>query len=161
MQKIMTLFALLAVLAFAGSAIAMDDMTKDVTGTKAADHSTMDHGSKTQGETFVHAAMVDGLHAEFQVMDLAAMNITDPEGKTHHVMATFMKDGKKIEDAAGKLKLIAPSGKEQTAAFKNFGGGVFAANFLIDEDGKWGVICLFKEGQNKHTVKFWYPHGGM
>ena len=103
--------------------------------------------------------MVDGIHAEFQIMDLASMNMTDPEGRTHHVMVSFMKDEQKITQAVGKVKLIAPSGKEQLADLKDFGSGVFAVNFTIDEQGKWGVICLFKDTDGKHTVKFWYTHG--
>jgi hypothetical protein len=44
---------------------------------------------------------------------------------------------------------------------KNFGSGLFATNFTIDEKGKWGVICLFKDTDGKHTVKFWYDHHMM
>ncbi len=121
----------------------------------------MDHGSKKEGGTFKHMAMVDGIHAEFQVMDLATMNMTDPGGKTHHVMATFSKNSEKITQAVGKIKLIAPSGEEQVETLKDYGNGVFAANFNIDEAGKWGVICLFKDSEGKHTAKFWYEHHKM
>lgn len=146
MKKLITLFTLVVALAFAGSALAMEGM---------------DHGSSTEGGTFKHTVMVDGIHAEFQIMSLAAMNMTDPEGKTHHVMLSLMKDDAKIEKAVGKIKLIAPSGKEQVGTMKDFGNGVYAANFNIDEDGKWGVICLFKDKDGKHTVKFWYKHMKM
>ena len=61
----------------------------------------------------------------------------------------------------GKVKLISPSGKEQIANLKGYGGGVFAANFTIDEPGKWGVICLFKDDMGPQTVKFWCPHMAM
>lgn len=118
----------------------------------------MSHGSKAEGGHFTHSAMADGIHSEFQVMSLASMKMKDPEGKTHHVMASFMRDDEKLTMAVGKVKLIAPSGKEQTASLKDYGGGNFAANFTIDEPGKWGVICLFKDDSGKHTVKFWYPH---
>ncbi|MBU1564535.1 MAG: hypothetical protein KJ630_02775 [Proteobacteria bacterium] len=121
----------------------------------------MEHGTAQKGESFVHAAMVDGIHAEFQVMDLASMKMTDPEGKTHHVMASFLKNSEKIIKAAGKIKLIAPSGKEQIGDMKDYGSGVFAANFKIDENGKYGVICLFKDDTGQHTVKFWYEHHKM
>ena len=121
----------------------------------------MNHGSDSKDGTFKHSAMAGDIHVEFQVMDLASMNMNDPEGKTHHVMATFTRDGKKLESVAGKVKLISPSGKEQLAGLKDFGGGVYAANFTIDEPGKWGVISLFKNGEGQHTVKFWYPHTDM
>ena len=133
----------------------------DKTDMDAMDHSQMDHGSSQDGGVFTEMVMVDGIHAEFQVMELASMNMTDPEGRTHHVMATFVKDGKKIDKAVGRVKIISPSGKEQIADLKDYGGGVYAANFTIDEDGKWGVICLFKDADGKHTAKFWYHHGMM
>ncbi|MBU1001773.1 MAG: hypothetical protein KKE73_04555 [Proteobacteria bacterium] len=143
MKNTLIALTIAALLTIAGSAFAMEDMT---------------HGSTTDGDAYKHAAMVDGIHAEFQVMDLASMNMSDPEGKTHHVMAMFMKDNKMIEKAVGKIKLIAPSGKEQVQTLKDFGGGNFAANFSFDEPGKWGVICLFKDDAGKHIVKFWYDH---
>lgn len=146
MKKLLIIAALMTFTAFAGNAFAMDDM---------------DHGSSSEGGHFKHAAMVDGIHAEFQIMSLASMNMTDPDGKTHHVMATFKKDDARIEKLAGKVKLIAPSGKEQVATLKDFGGGQFAANFTIDENGKWGVICLFKDDSGKHVAKFWYDHMSM
>jgi len=118
----------------------------------------MEHGDSSKNGQFVHTDMVDGIHASFEVMDLASMNMKDPAGKTHHVMATFMRDQQKLEKVIGKVKLIAPSGTEQVGTFKDFGSGVFAANFKIDEPGKWGVICLFEENGTTHTVKFWYPH---
>lgn len=126
---------------------------------ESMDHSKMDHGTSQEGGTFKHALMVDGIHAEFQIMDLASMKMTDPDGHTHHVMVSFMKDGEKITNAVGKVKLISPAGKEQIGDLKDFGSGVFAANFTIDEQGKWGVICLFKDLDGKHTAKFWYEHG--
>lgn len=151
---------------FIGSAMAMDSKssdhaTMDKPKMEGMDHSKMDHGSSQEGGTFKHAVMIDGIHAEFQIMELASMNMSDPEGRTHHVMASFMKDGEKITNAVGKVKLIAPSGKEQLADLKDFGSGVFAANFTIDEQGKWGVICLFKDMDGKHTAKFWYENGVM
>ncbi|TKB28073.1 hypothetical protein FCL47_00860 [Desulfopila sp. IMCC35006] len=155
-----------------GSAMAMDNKSSDHAQheTQATmdrpkmggmDHSQMDHGSSQEGGTFKHAVMVDGIHAEFQIMELASMNMSDPEGRTHHVMVSFMKDGQPVAQVVGKVKLIAPSGKEQIGDLKDFGSGVFAANFTIDEHGQWGVICLFKDMGGKHTVKFWYKHGAM
>lgn len=145
MKKISLLIAIIS-LVFAGSSMAM---------------SGMDHGSGEKDGKFVHTAMVDGLHVEFQVMDLASMNMQDPDGKTHHVMATIKKDDQQLDKIAGKIKLISPSGKEQIADMKDYGSGVFAANFTIDEPGKWGVICLFKDDGGQHTAKFWYSHMPM
>lgn len=122
------------------------------------DHGKMDHGSKHDAGTFTHTTMAGDTHAEFQVMELASMNITDPAGNTHHVMATFSRNGEIFEKVVGKVKLVSPSGEEQIAPLENFGSGVFAANFTIDRPGKWGVICLFKNDTEQHTVKFWYAH---
>ncbi|OEU57745.1 MAG: hypothetical protein BA862_12620 [Desulfobulbaceae bacterium S3730MH12] len=152
MKKIITLIGLVCVMV-AGSSWAMDHSKM---GKKA--NGGMEHGGAQEMKTFKEMVMVDGIHAEFQVMELASMNMTDPKGHTHHVMASFMKDNEKISQAVGKIKLISPSGKEQIATLKDFGSGMFAANFTIDEKGKWGVICLFKDGGGKHTAKFWYPH---
>jgi hypothetical protein len=171
MKKIITVLTLCSFF-FIGRAIAMDSASHDHAKQdgqaamdqpkmESMDHSQMDHGSSQEGGVFKEMVMVDGIHAEFQVMELASMNMTDPEGHTHHVMATFMKDGKKIDKAVGKIKIISPSGKDQIADLKDFGSGVYAANFTIDEDGKWGVICLFKDADGKHTAKFWYQHGMM
>lgn len=121
----------------------------------------MKDGGEQMDDGFVHNATVDDVQAEFKVMDLASMNMTDPEGRTHHVMATFMRNNEKITKVVGRIKLVSPSGKEQIADLKDYGSGIFAANFTIDEPGKWGVICLFKEGGGSHTVKFWYPHMTM
>jgi hypothetical protein len=151
MIKLITLITFAIALTFTMNATAMDK----------TDHSTMNHGTSEKDGIFSHAAMVDGIHSEFQIMSLASMKMKDPDGKTHHVMATFMKDDSKIEKAAGKVKLIAPSGEEQTGTLKNFGGGTYATNFNIDEAGKWGVICLFKDSDGQHTVKFWYEHHMM
>ncbi|MGB3213112.1 MAG: hypothetical protein WBB19_20585 [Desulforhopalus sp.] len=171
MKKIVTIVTFCS-LFLIGSAMAMDSKshdhanhagqaTMDESKAESMDHSAMDHGSSKEGGTFKHAMMVDGIHAEFQVMELASMNMTDPEGRTHHIMASFMKNDEKIAKAVGKVKLISPSGKEQVADLKDFGSGVFAANFTIDEEGKWGVICLFKDMDGKHTAKFWYQHEMM
>ena len=151
MKRILVIIALITLM-FSMNAVAMDSM-KGMKG--------MDHGSKNDGDAFSYTAMVDSIHAKFQIMDLASMNMKDPNGNTHHVMATFMKDNKKVTKLVGKVKLISPSGKEQISTFKDYGSGVFAANFNIDEPGKWGVISLFKESGNKHIVKFWYNNMKM
>ena len=121
-------------------------------------HGTMQHQAPT--ETFEHTESVANIRTEFQVMSLEAMNMKDPAGATHHVMVRFMQpdNDKTIVDAVGKVKLIAPDGTEQIETLKNY-NGTFAANFKIEQSGKYGVICLFMTAGEKHVVKFWYPHG--
>ena len=135
MKKIISMLALSSFFLI-GSAMAMDKATMDHSTMdhskmESMDNSKMDHGASQESGTFKEAVMVDGIHAEFQVMDLASMNMTDPEGRTHHIMASFMKNDAKITDVVGKVKLISPSGKEQLGDLKNVGSGVFATNFTI------------------------------
>jgi hypothetical protein len=148
-MKRLFLLVAIASLFFASNSMSMEKM-KGMEG--------MEHGESAKDGNFTYSAMAGDIHAQFTVMDLASMHMTDPEGKTHHVMATFMRNDKKLTNIVGKIKLVSPSKKEQIADLKAFGGGVFAANFTIDEPGKWGVICLFTDGTEKQTVKFWYPH---
>lgn len=167
MKKIILAVALTGIM-FAGAAGAMQEMDNSkheampTESTQPMDSmKSMDHGSKKMDDTFSHMEMIDGIHAEFKVMDLASMKMEDPDGNTHHIMATFSRGEGKIDKIVGKVKLISPSGKEQTADLKDFGNGNFAANFKIAEDGKWGIICLFKDDKGTHTAKFWYPHMSM
>lgn len=128
---------------------------------KGHDMSEMEETTKTNGETFKHEAVVDGVRAEFQVMSLASMNLSDESGATHHVMAKFLDDAgnEQIHQAVGKIKIISPTKKEQIKEIENF-NGIFAANFMIMEKGKYGVICLIKVDGQKKLFKFWYPHHG-
>ncbi len=170
MKKILVVFAIFS-LVWVGTSMAMKGGGHGDGGHKgddaaAVDHSSgsmedMDHGSTSMDGTFKHTEMAGDVHAEFQVMELADMNMKDPEGNTHHVMVTFTRDGRKLDDVVGKVKLVSPSGKEQLAGLKDFGSGIYAANFTIDEPGKWGVVSLFKDGEGQQSVKFWYPHMEM
>ncbi len=155
-----------------GNALAMESMnhdharqkgqmTMDQPNMDSMDHDSMDHGAGQDGGTFKKTVVVDGIHAEFQIMKLSDMNMSDSEGRSHHVMVSFMKNGKKITKAVGRVKLISPSGKEQIVDLKDYGNGIFAASCTIDEMGKWGVICLFKDSGGKHIAKFWYQNGKM
>ena len=121
-------------------------------------HGDMQH--RAPAGTFEHHETVEDIRTEFQIMSLASMNMTDPGGATHHVMVRFLepKSDEPIADAIGKVKVIAPDGGEQVETLQNY-NGTFAANFKIEQTGKYGVICLFKAKGKQHVVKFWYPHG--
>ncbi len=164
MNKIVLMLAFCSCFSL-GNAMAMESMSHDHAqhqgnmesgNMESMDHSSMNHGTSQDGGTFKHTVTVDGIRAEFQIMKLADMNMTDTEGRTHHVMVSFMKNDRKITNAVGKIKLISPSGKEQIVDLKDYGNGIFAASCTIDEQGKWGVICLFKDSDGKHVAKFWY-----
>ena len=124
-----------------------------------ADHSDMNHGSSTTGGTFKHEMMADGVHAEFQVMSLKSMNMSDDQGNTHHIMVKMFAGGnnQQAKEAIGKIKVIAPDGKEQVNSLKNY-NGILAANFSFPQPGRYGVICLAMVDGQKKLFKFWYPH---
>jgi hypothetical protein len=117
----------------------------------------MDHSN--MGGTFRHAAMQGGVDAEFQVMSLASMNMTSDKGETHHIMVNLSEadGGAPIQNAVGKIKVVGPDGKEQVSTLKNY-NGILAGNFTFKEPGKYGVICLLKNGDKKPVFKFWYDH---
>lgn len=136
-----------------GAAVS-DDMSH---GSEMGHGQEMDQGPSMHG--YKHKAVVDGIEAEFEVMSLASMNMKDPDGNTHHIMVKFSKEhmDHPMEGVIGKIKVIGPDKKDQTNTLKDY-GGILAANFAFREQGDYGVICLFKTGDQKHTVKFWYPH---
>lgn len=142
MNKILVLGTLLLALLLTNTAWAMEGM----------DHKDMD----MDDGTFKHTAMVDGIHAEFQVMSLASMNMKDESGATHHVMVSFKdKDGNKIENVIGRVKIVHPNGEEEVVDLKDY-SGILASNFTANDSGKYGIICLFKTGDAKHVAKFWW-----
>ncbi|MFO7713031.1 hypothetical protein [Desulfosarcina sp.] len=117
----------------------------------------MDHTG--MGGTFKHEATEGGIDAQFQVMSLASMNMTSEKGETHHIMVDLKAadGGAPIKNAVGKIKVIAPDKTEQESTLKNF-NGVLAGNFTFKEPGKYGVICLLKNQDEKQVFKFWYEH---
>ncbi len=108
---------------------------------------------------FEHKMVVDGIRTEFQIMSLADMKMKDPNGATHHVMVKLFdeKMDHPIGGIQGKIKIISPSGAEQVVPLTDY-SGTYAANFTFTENGNYGVICLFKKGEQSHLAKFWYPH---
>ena len=154
MNKIVILISSVLVFCFAMVAVAED-------AHKGHDMNEMEETSNSNSEAFKHEAVVDGVRAEFQVMSLASMNLTDDSGATHHVMAKFIDENgnKQIHETVGKVKVISPTKKEQVKSLDNY-NGIFAANFMFMEKGKYGVICLIKVDGQKKLFKFWYPHHG-
>jgi hypothetical protein len=166
MKKRTVITAILMVTLTALNAAAMQDHDSHGSGDTHAtqadqktDHSGHGGGMGAADGTFTHHASVDGLEAEFQVMSLASMNMTSDTGETHHIMVSF-KDadsGEPVKDAIGKVKVIGPDGKEQISPLKNY-SGILAANFSFPAPGKYGVICLVKQADEKRVFKFWYHH---
>jgi hypothetical protein len=128
--------------------------------TETSSSVSMEHGQT--GGTFTHQATADGVRAEFQVMSLASMNMKDPKGNTHHVMVKLFNatSNSQIKDAAGQIRIIGPSGKEQKEILTNY-NGILAASFTFDEKDKYRMICVFDAGGKKGEISFWYPGGSM
>ena len=85
MKKIAILIASVLVFGFAMAANA--DQAH-----QGHDMSEMTDTSKSETGSFKHEVVVDGVRAEFQVMSLASMNLTDESGATHHVMVKFIDE---------------------------------------------------------------------
>jgi len=159
MKKIIALFTTLLALSWC-----LASLTAAETSHKSHEKMTMpapDTMEKTSQEnTFQHMATEKHIHAEFQVMSLASMNMKDPNGASHHIMVKLFHDSKKyqIKEAVGKIKIIGPDDSEQIDSLKNY-NGIFAANFKFLKTGKYGVICLIEVNGEKHLFKFWYPYG--
>ena len=117
------------------------------------------HGTDMHGGTFKHEDTVDGMHATFEVMSLASMNMTSDKGDTHHIMVNLSEaeGGEPVTEAIGKIKVIGPDGQEQISALQNY-SGILAANFTFAEAGKYGVICLVQHQAQQRVFKFWYHH---
>lgn len=133
------------------------DMQADKQMDHGKDDKAMDHSG--MGGTFKHMASEGGIDAEFQVMSLASMNMTSDKGETHHIMVNLKEtgSGEAIKHAVGKIKVIAQDKTEQVSPLKNY-NGILAANFTFKEPGKYGVICLLKNKEQKQVFKFWYHH---
>ena len=145
MKKKTFLIAVIIVALIAAPALAMQghDSHESGGGHDMKSDKQMDHSS--MGGTFKHAVTEGGIKAEFQVMSLASMNMTSDKGETHHIMVNLEEagGGASIENAVGKIKVIAPDKTEQISPLKNY-SGILAANFTFKEPGKYGVICLLK-----------------
>lgn len=163
MLKLNKSVILFIILFFATSVYAMKGAGHDGhdMSAKKMDHSSMTQSTKTPTGNFVHSSIADGVHGNFQIMSLASMNMKDPDGNTHHIMVSFSQNEKKMKHVVGSISAISPTGKKQTGVLKNFGGGMYAVNFIFEEAGEWDIICQFKDPSNDHTMNFRYPHQEM
>jgi len=156
--KLFITFAFFAALTWGVAGFSMDHSLEGHAG-QANTPEKQTIGHSMPADTFTHHMVVDGIRGEFQVMSLASMNMKDPDGATHHIMVKLFHENMnhQIKNAVGKIKVVGPDEKEQIEKLKNY-SGIFAANFLFDKKGQYGVICLVKLGDEKHVFKFWYPH---
>jgi hypothetical protein len=158
MKKILLNFAILFVFFLFGTVCLAGEHSHghEAIIEKQSEHA-MDHGDQT--DSFKHQIVTEGIRAEFEVMSLEKMNVKDTKAGTHHVMVKFFHDkmNHQIKEAAGKIKVIAPDKKEQILELANY-DGIFAANFKIDQKGKYGIICAVKIDDKNYVFKLWYPN---
>jgi hypothetical protein len=156
MKKIIAIIIMFITIGLVSSNFGIADTSHEGHGKTDMSAPSAMESAGTKG-TFKHEAVDKHIRAEFQIMSLASMNMKDPNGATHHVMVNLVQDSMNhpIKDAAGKIKVVGPDGKEQINTLKNY-NGTFAANFSFEETGKYGVICMVKVDGEKHAFKFWY-----
>ncbi len=102
---------------------------------------------------------MDGVKAEFQIIDLENMNIKDANGATHHVMVKFFNayTHDQLKDGSGKIKVIAPSKETSVASIRNY-KGIYAAYFKFTKPGKYRVVCHAKVDEKNFMDNFWYNY---
>ena len=112
---------------------------------------------------------VDDYVLTFHVMDMPAyhklmktmgMKHSQMEGDTsHHIMVDIAgKDGKKIDGAVVKIKLVDPRKESQEKLLKPMMGqlGQYGADFKMIHKGKHQIMTLFKEDGKKHKGGIWH-----
>jgi len=112
---------------------------------------------------------VDDYKLTFHVMDMPAyhklmktmgMKHSQMEGDTsHHIMVDIAdRNGKKIEAAEVKIKVINPRKESQEKLLKPMMGqlGQYGADFKMIHKGKYQIMTLFKAGKDKHNGGFWH-----
>jgi len=127
------------------------------------------HGMDMFSSMGMHTMTIDDYKVQFHIMDKNAfMGYMDDmghkghkmkEGMTHYMMMEITdQDGKKINRAKVKLKVIGPDGKAQEkAALPMMGNmGNFGAEVHMMEKGKHQVMTLFKVKDHKHNGGFWH-----
>ena len=124
------------------------------------------HGMDMSSGMEMHSMTIDDYKLQFHIMDKKAFrNYMDnmghkghemKEGMSHYVMMDISDpDGKKINSAKVKLKVIGPDkNADEKAAFPMMGN--FGAEFHMMDKGKYQIMTLFKTGKDKHHGGFWH-----
>lgn len=127
----------------------------------AMDHSghAMEHKA-----TAAHEEVVEGVKATFNVQTMAdamkGMGMEMPKGvkETHHISVSFKdsKSGKALTEGTVAIKVQNPDKSTQSKELMGMQGH-FGADFELDKNGKYGVMCKFqlKDGKSRQA-RFWY-----
>lgn len=112
--------------------------------------------------------LVDGVKAVFQIMAnkehvkmLTDMKMKEkPESETTHNITVVLVDDqtqKEITDAQVKMKVIAPSGKDQLKTLKTEKEmKSYDGYFNLSEKGKYQVLISFKRGDKTTNAGIYY-----
>ena len=133
---------------------------------RAMDHEGHDHGAMKMEHgggmmamgKVAHEEVVDGVKATFEVLDIQKKMQEMGMKETHHIMVVYtdVKSGKKLSEGDVKMKVMAPDKAEQVKDLMGMEGG-FGSDFVMENKGKYGVMCKFKAPDGKvRQYKFWY-----
>ena len=109
-----------------------------------------------------------GIKAAFSIMameehkkmlrDMKMKVDVDPQA-THNIAVTLTdtRTNLPITDAAVKMKVIDPKGKDQVKLLDFMAGmNQYAGDFTLSAKGRYQVLILFKSGSNKGAAGFYY-----
>jgi len=112
--------------------------------------------------------LLDGIKAAFMIMGMAdhkkmlqAMKMkmdVDPQA-THNIAVTLTdtRSNQPIGDAAVKMKVIDPKGRDQVKMLDFIMGmNQYAGDFTLSEKGRYQILILFKAGGQKRAAGFNY-----
>jgi hypothetical protein len=133
----------------------------------SAQHS---HGGMSTGSMKMDTkeVLVEGTKVVFQIMANAEhqkmlkdmkMKEDVEAGTTHNITVTLkdQKSQKDITDAQITMKVVDPQGKDQIKPLKYEGEmKSYDAYFKLPEKGKYQVMVLIKEGEQKKTAGIYY-----
>jgi len=112
------------------------------------------------------AMNIDGYKVSFHVMTMPAYHTYMEnmghkgqmmgKGATHHIMMDITgQNGKKVESAVVKVKVIDPKKRSQYQALMSMMGN-YGANFNMPAKGKYQIMTLFKIDGRKHKGGYWH-----
>jgi len=112
--------------------------------------------------------LLEGVKASFSIMAMAEhkkmlkdmkMKVeVDPQA-THNIAVTLTdtRSNQPIKDAAVKMKVIGPKGKEEIKVLDPIPAmNQYAGDFTLREKGRYQIMILFKVGGQKRAAGFYY-----
>lgn len=112
--------------------------------------------------------LLDGVKTAFSIMAMAdhkkmlqsmKMKIAVDPQATHNIAVTLTdtRSNQPMGDAAVKMKVIDPKGKDQVKMLDFIMGmNQYAGDFTLSEKGKYQILILFKAGGQKRATGFYY-----